>query len=554
MTLLVACEAIEAGDVDSTDVYTIPAWLADTSKVTGGRLNVLQNEMYTLWDMMHLSYGQSYNDITFGIADHVTGGVDGWQGPGSATVGTFVDMMNDKATALGMNNTMFTNPAGRPWEDPYSTPDEMAKLMRAAIQNPIFRDLANDRTWTTDFTDSNGNPAKMTLNSSFRSFDDAYGAANAYKPGGNDQSQRTGIFSARSNFLGTVIGTAFGWRRADPAESWANRSEDMANLLKLAFTGCGGQPVVPAPPPPGPTLSVPSISTELGVTSAHGAPGEGADGDDLEVILIRQSGTDAISMHVAVRRSSERNFLIGTPVAYSLGPVVSHDGYEITNIGVSLASLSVTLSAPTNVFSVLLNPNETFTVSPATYSVPTPVTMSIEHTGTETATLAVQELGYHADVSSLRGELGDVIFQQTLARGGSGNVDDVILIELEGMDRAGSLVWLLLQQPGLPTDAAELPLVPGRARMVLHPNVPNPFNPATTIRYWLASPQRVDLRIFDASGRLVRILDEGTREAGIHRVVWDGRTQQGGHVASGVYFYTLRAGGETRSSSMVLVR
>jgi D-alanyl-D-alanine carboxypeptidase len=554
MTALLTCEAIEAGDVDSTDVYTIPAWLADPSKVTGGRLGVLEDEMYTLWDMLHLSYGQSYNDITFGIADHVTAGADGWQGPGSATVGTFVDMMNDKAAALGMTNTLFTNPAGRPWEDPYSTPADMAKLMRAAIQNPVFRDLANDITWTTDYIDSNANPAKMTLNASFKSLDDAYKPANAYKPGGNNQSQRTGIFSARSNFLGTVVGTAFGWRRADPAEPQANRVEDMANLSKLAFTGCG-QEVAPPPAPPGSVLNIANIPSDLGVQNAYGAPGEDADAEDLDVVLVRQSGEDAMSLHVEVRRSSVRNHEVGTSVSYGFGPVIEHDGFEVTNDGTAAASLSLTVSHPSNTFSVTLNPSDTFVVPSAMYSVPTALTLSIDNVGTATADLSVRELGYHADVSSSRGGFGDILFQQTLARGGPGSVDDVILIDLEGMDRVpGNLVSLLLQKPGLPTDAGELPLVASPARIILYPNEPNPFNPATTIRYSLVTPQRVDLRVFDATGRLVRILERRARDAGTHAIVWDGRSARGLDAASGVYFYVLRAGDTTRSRSMVLLR
>lgn len=86
-------------------------------------------------------------------------------------------------------------------------------------------------------------------------------------------------------------------------------------------------------------------------------------------------------------------------------------------------------------------------------------------------------------------------------------------------------------------------------------SVPNPFNPTTEIRYTLASNGSVDLRIYDVSGRIVRSLIESRVEAaGEHEVIWDGRSDGGRLVGSGVYFARLEAGGESRTSRMVIVR
>ena len=84
-------------------------------------------------------------------------------------------------------------------------------------------------------------------------------------------------------------------------------------------------------------------------------------------------------------------------------------------------------------------------------------------------------------------------------------------------------------------------------------NTPNPFNPRTRIEYALAASGDVDLRVFDSTGRLVRTLAEGRREAGEHSVVWDGVDEQGSPLPSGVYYYQLSTeqGRESRKAVML---
>ena len=88
----------------------------------------------------------------------------------------------------------------------------------------------------------------------------------------------------------------------------------------------------------------------------------------------------------------------------------------------------------------------------------------------------------------------------------------------------------------------------------LSQNYPNPFNPATEIKFAVAEPGRVVLRIYDIVGRPVRTLLDDTRERGYHKVAWDGRDDSGGAVASGVYFYSIQAPGCEERKKMVLVR
>jgi hypothetical protein len=88
---------------------------------------------------------------------------------------------------------------------------------------------------------------------------------------------------------------------------------------------------------------------------------------------------------------------------------------------------------------------------------------------------------------------------------------------------------------------------------VLFPNYPNPFNPTTTIRFDLPRPAAVSLSVYDVVGRTVRTLIAGANHRqGPHSIVWDGRDDRGVAVASGVYFYELRAGREVLARKMVL--
>ena len=88
----------------------------------------------------------------------------------------------------------------------------------------------------------------------------------------------------------------------------------------------------------------------------------------------------------------------------------------------------------------------------------------------------------------------------------------------------------------------------------LDQNFPNPFNPNTTIKFGLKERSPVSLKIYNASGRLVRILVEEVRDAARYEEVWDGRDNTGRTVASGIYFYRLVAGDFVQARKMVLLR
>ncbi len=96
---------------------------------------------------------------------------------------------------------------------------------------------------------------------------------------------------------------------------------------------------------------------------------------------------------------------------------------------------------------------------------------------------------------------------------------------------------------------------PVTAPVALRGNFPNPFNPTTEIQFELSREMPVKLRIFDASGRIVRVLvDERPFGAGAQSVTWDGRNDAAQPVASGVYYLRLETPGSSQSRSMVLAK
>ncbi len=88
-------------------------------------------------------------------------------------------------------------------------------------------------------------------------------------------------------------------------------------------------------------------------------------------------------------------------------------------------------------------------------------------------------------------------------------------------------------------------------------NYPNPFNPETWIPFELSAASDVTVRIYDIGGKVMRRVDLGYRDAGYYTgradaAYWDGRNELGERVASGVYFYELRAGTERSLRRMVV--
>jgi len=122
--------------------------------------------------------------------------------------------------------------------------------------------------------------------------------------------------------------------------------------------------------------------------------------------------------------------------------------------------------------------------------------------------------------------------------GGSG---EPILNKVEVVDYYGRPYTVASKMGALPTGFA------------LHQNYPNPFNPITTISFDLPNQCEWSLQVYNVNGSLVREISD-LSEAGQISIEWDGTTNSGDQVASGVYFYRLTAGDFTETKKMIMLK
>jgi hypothetical protein len=96
------------------------------------------------------------------------------------------------------------------------------------------------------------------------------------------------------------------------------------------------------------------------------------------------------------------------------------------------------------------------------------------------------------------------------------------------------------------------PTIP--ANFALGQNYPNPFNSSTRFEFAVPSRSRITITIYNILGRSVRLLADRTYDAGMHTASWDGTDDAGREVASGIYFYTMKAGNLEFSKKMFLIK
>ena len=112
--------------------------------------------------------------------------------------------------------------------------------------------------------------------------------------------------------------------------------------------------------------------------------------------------------------------------------------------------------------------------------------------------------------------------------------------------------------------AKVVPSKSGAAKMVsdgslpttfsLESNYPNPFNPATTLRYNLVEARLVQLTVYNVMGQQIRVLIDQVQEAGGYQVEWDATDASGQRVAPGLYLYRLVAGDQAAVGKMLLLK
>ena len=236
MTCLLALENCQL-----TDEVTMTA--TGVSGVTDGGASIASqvDEVFTIEQCLYAIMVASANDIALQIAEHTGGSVE-----------AFVKMMNDRATALGCTNTVFTNPTGLPDENQHTTAHDMALIMQAAIQNDAFRTIAAATSYTIPATNK---AAARNLTSKFTMTDTGnsgfYEGCIGGKEGYTEASGSTLVCAAQRNgmtLISVVLKGASG-QTAPDAASILNYGFDQFQIASLGDSDfsiiSGGEVVLP---------------------------------------------------------------------------------------------------------------------------------------------------------------------------------------------------------------------------------------------------------------------------------------------------------------------
>lgn len=129
--VMTAILAIEYGVLTDQVVVSADAVLTE-----GSSIYLQENERISLEELIYGLMLRSGNDAAVSIAEHIGGSVEG-----------FVYLMNEKVRWLGLDNTSFANPHGLDAENHFSTAQDIAELMRYAMEDPVFRKINETRTY-----------------------------------------------------------------------------------------------------------------------------------------------------------------------------------------------------------------------------------------------------------------------------------------------------------------------------------------------------------------------------------------------------------------------
>lgn len=152
MTAIIALEVTE--DLDK-EMVTAPNYIFDMLYGLGGSTGGIQKgEIMPMRDLLACLLLPSANEAALMIADHI----------GNGDINVFVDMMNQKAKELGMNDTHFLNPHGLHEDGHYTTANDIYKMVSYAIKNPIFKEYVSTTRYTLKATNKSSARTIATTN------------------------------------------------------------------------------------------------------------------------------------------------------------------------------------------------------------------------------------------------------------------------------------------------------------------------------------------------------------------------------------------------------
>ncbi|SEP37466.1 D-alanyl-D-alanine carboxypeptidase family protein [Propionispora vibrioides] len=145
--ILTAILAIESGRLDEMTKVSVKA-----SSTPGSSMHLYPGQLISLRELVTGLLLRSGNDAAVAIAEYLAGSSE-----------AFVDLMNQKAAALGALHSHFCNPNGLSAAGHYSTAFDLAWMSRYALNNPIFADIVNTKETTIEWLDKRGQGHDVNL-------------------------------------------------------------------------------------------------------------------------------------------------------------------------------------------------------------------------------------------------------------------------------------------------------------------------------------------------------------------------------------------------------
>ena len=140
MTALLTFEAIDNGFTTLNDIITVSE---NASGMGGSQVFLEENGKYKVSDLIKSVIVASANDASVALAEHIGGSEK-----------QFVDLMNEKAQKLGMNNTLFVNCTGLPKPTQYSSAKDVAKMFNELIKHKEY--FIFSKIWMDEITHPEG--------------------------------------------------------------------------------------------------------------------------------------------------------------------------------------------------------------------------------------------------------------------------------------------------------------------------------------------------------------------------------------------------------------
>ena len=183
----------------------------DATNIEGSSIYLYPGEEMTMLDLLYGMMLESATDAAAAIAIEIGGDIEG-----------FADMMNEKARALGLENTHFDNPHGLDSEEHYTTARELAIIAREAYSHPKFKEIASTLKKTIPLDGDEGARLLINHNKLLRRYEGATGI----KTGFTKKSGRCLVSSARKDSLEFIAVTL------NSPDDW----NDHKKMLDLGFS------------------------------------------------------------------------------------------------------------------------------------------------------------------------------------------------------------------------------------------------------------------------------------------------------------------------------